>query len=572
MARDPERDILKNPTPTGGAAKKTVDAVLTALKIGNGLVSLMAGLLASVLILYSGYVLYDSFATEYGAYTSSWDLLKYKPAVLDEKPSEGEDKLAEINEDYRAWLTVYDTTIDYPVVQGPDDLYYASHDIYRNSSLTGAIYLAAGNDGSFSDSYNLLYGHHMDNGAMFGSLDRFMDEAYFKAHQTGIVVTKSGIYDISFFAAVSTDAYEWEIYRAGNRAGEVLSFLTGDRSKDVGLGTEILVYDQEAAKGASKIIALSTCADAQTNGRLVVFGKMTPSVIETPTPTATATLTPTPTAMAMPTVTPTPTATATATPTPTGKPTDEPTATPTQTPAETTAEPTDEPTATPTLTPAETTEKPTATPTQTVTVKPAETTAKPTNTPTPTPTRNSGGGTATPTPTPTFTPVPYVTLRVHYLHEDGTEAFPTAVLTYVYEGQYYAVSPQYPGFEPEIEIVRGTITEDMDVYVRYRPKTYKVTVQYVLADGTKIREPITTDVRFGESYELDSPDIPGYRAVKLKISGTNPGRDEEYTVIYLPVSTEHEDGTGGQNLLSIDDYETPLYLETTYVQIGICFE
>ena len=57
-------------------AGKTKDPVLKTLKIGNGLVSALAGLLAVVLILYSGYVLYDSFATEYGAISS------YNPGIL----------------------------------------------------------------------------------------------------------------------------------------------------------------------------------------------------------------------------------------------------------------------------------------------------------------------------------------------------------------------------------------------------------------------------------------------------------------------------------------------------------
>ena len=246
MARDPERDILKNPTPTEGVTKKTVDGVFTALKIGNGFVSLLAGLLAAILILYSGYVLYDSFTTEYQAYTATWDLLKYKPAVMAAgEPSDGAKELAAINEDYRAWLTIYDTTIDYPVVQGENDLYYASHDVYRDTSLTGAIYLAAANSKDLSDSYNLVYGHHMDNGAMFGSLDRFGDSDYFHAHQEGIIITEKGAYDIILFAAVTTDAYESRIYNAGNQAGEVISFLTGDLSGSTGVGTKILVFDQD---------------------------------------------------------------------------------------------------------------------------------------------------------------------------------------------------------------------------------------------------------------------------------------------------------------------------------------
>ena len=268
-------DTLKNPTPTAGAAKKTVDAVLGAIKLGNGAVSLLAGLLASVMILYSGYVLYDSFSTEYQAYSSAWDLLKYKPDAGSEEPSAGTELLAEINEDYRAWLTIYDTTIDYPVVQGENDLYYASHNIYKEVSLTGAIYLAAGNKRDFSDSYNVIFGHHMDNGAMFGSLDKYKDEAYFRAHSTGIVVAESGNYDLKLFAVITTDAYENQIYATGNRAKDVLSFLTGDRSKDAGVGTKVLIYDDDTAKDTDKIIALSTCADAETNGRLVVLGRLT---------------------------------------------------------------------------------------------------------------------------------------------------------------------------------------------------------------------------------------------------------------------------------------------------------
>ena len=55
--------FAQNPAPMAGTSKKTVDAVLGLLKAGNGVVSLLSGLLASALILYSGYVLYDSFST-----------------------------------------------------------------------------------------------------------------------------------------------------------------------------------------------------------------------------------------------------------------------------------------------------------------------------------------------------------------------------------------------------------------------------------------------------------------------------------------------------------------------------
>ena len=47
--------------------KKKKDKVVAALNLGNGLVSFGAALLAIVLILYSGYVLYDSFSIQVSA-------------------------------------------------------------------------------------------------------------------------------------------------------------------------------------------------------------------------------------------------------------------------------------------------------------------------------------------------------------------------------------------------------------------------------------------------------------------------------------------------------------------------
>ena len=281
----PTTDILKDPTPHTKARKSVTDKVLgTALKGGNTILSVMAGLLATVLILYSGYVLYDSFFTMNNAITDSWDLLEYKPEIIEDgmTPLSGAGTLRDINDDYRAWLTVYDTTIEYPVVQAENDLYYASHDIYGNQSRTGAISLAAANDPHLKDSYNVIYGHHMDNKAMFGGLDLFKNEDYFYSHQEGLIVGTSGIYDIEFFAVATGDAYESAIYTVGDRAQAVISYLAsngegggeGMHGETPVFPTEVLIFDAAAAKGAEKVIALSTCADATTNGRLLLFGKM----------------------------------------------------------------------------------------------------------------------------------------------------------------------------------------------------------------------------------------------------------------------------------------------------------
>ena len=264
-------DDFNNPKPHRAPGKSRVVNILNiARTLGSSAVSLMTGLLAAALILYSGYVLYDSFYTQNTAGNGGWDLLQYKPEIIEDGavPLSGGGTLAAITADYRAWLTMYDTNIDYAVMQGYDDLYYASHDIYGNSSLTGAIYLASANNGGFTDEYNLLYGHHMDNGAMFGGLDMFTNAGYFDSHREGVLVTSSAVYDLTTFAVLRTNAYEANVYYVnGKTAADVISFLEG---------ASPIIYRTGVANSSSKIIAFSTCAAADTDGRLVVYAVMTP--------------------------------------------------------------------------------------------------------------------------------------------------------------------------------------------------------------------------------------------------------------------------------------------------------
>lgn len=274
--------LTESPVVRKTIVDSVLDGVLTA---GNSLLSLMSGLLATILIVYSGYVLVDTFGLQYRASHTSWDLLQFKPEIIEDygTPLTG-STLSTVNADYRAWLSVYDTNIDYPVVQGENDLYYASHDVYRQSSLTGAIYLASANTRDFSDSYSLIYGHHMDGDIMFGSLDRYRDENFFKSHPSALLVTEGGTFDVTFFAVAETDAYESNIYSVGDKLDQVLSFLLQNRVDDggtggggVGLGTKAWFYGG-VPDSPRKIVALSTCANANTNGRLVVFGTMSPRI------------------------------------------------------------------------------------------------------------------------------------------------------------------------------------------------------------------------------------------------------------------------------------------------------
>ena len=95
---------------------------------------------------------------------------------------------------------------------------------------------------------------------MFGGLDRMNGE------ETGVIITQDAIYDVEFFAVVTTDAYESHIYSVGNRMDDVLDFLRSGGKGGVGVGTKVLYFNEAKAADAVKLVALSTCTDAVTSG------------------------------------------------------------------------------------------------------------------------------------------------------------------------------------------------------------------------------------------------------------------------------------------------------------------
>lgn len=235
-------------------------------RLGDRLVSLLAGGLILLMLLYGGYSLWDTAMVYSGAFLSE-ELLAFKPASDDPNSNPTLTELQEINPDVRAWLTVYETNIDYPVVQGETDWDYINTDIYGEFSLSGSIFLDSRNSPDFSDAYNIVYGHHMDNGGMFGDVVEFVNEDYFQAHPTGRLYLPQATYDITLFACVQTDAYDSMIYNptpSDKDVGRLLAYIQDNavQSRDIGV------------KESDQIIALSTCAEAQTNGRVVIFGRL----------------------------------------------------------------------------------------------------------------------------------------------------------------------------------------------------------------------------------------------------------------------------------------------------------
>lgn len=151
--KDPREEERKNGLEFAAKLARGADKVL----------SLIAVLMILLLLCYGGYSLWDTAMLYKGAFNSS-DLLQYKPSA-DDPESLTFEELLKLNPDVCAWITVDDTHIDYPVVQGEDNMEYVNKDVQGEFAFSGAIFLDSQNKRDFSDSFNLLYGHHMEGGA-----------------------------------------------------------------------------------------------------------------------------------------------------------------------------------------------------------------------------------------------------------------------------------------------------------------------------------------------------------------------------------------------------------------------
>ncbi len=242
----------------------------TAVRATDRVVNLAALALAILLALYSSYAIWHTQSMRDGTFLSD-ELAMYKPDGHDPTL----DELMGLNSDVRAWLTIDGTNIDYPVVQGPDDTRYLNRNVQGEFSLAGSIFLASSNTPDFTDPYNMIYGHHVEGGAMFSDVMEFLQPEFFESHPGGILWVGDDAYRVQVFAALEVNALDPAIYQDPGRvtAEELPSIAASIVSRSTN------TRDIPIVSGNS-VIAMSTCENAASLDRAVVFGKLVPMSAE----------------------------------------------------------------------------------------------------------------------------------------------------------------------------------------------------------------------------------------------------------------------------------------------------
>ncbi|MCI2049394.1 MAG: class B sortase [Lachnospiraceae bacterium] len=234
-------------------------------RIGDRILNLVILMVILLFFLWGTYALWDNYKIYQNAYAGR--ILAYKPDAADPSGPTLSD-LQQVNPDTRAWLVIDDTHIDYPVVQGSTNEKYLNRDIYGSFSLSGTIFLDFRNTADFSDFYNIVYGHHMSGGAMFGDIENFRDENFFQTHTSGTLYLPGQTFRIRLFACLKSDGYDEQLfstdYTDPERQDALLRYFT----------LKALQYREPVFDPQKKILALSTCSDASTDERTILLGTL----------------------------------------------------------------------------------------------------------------------------------------------------------------------------------------------------------------------------------------------------------------------------------------------------------
>lgn len=202
-------------------------------------------------------------------------LMQYRPTV---HASVGDISMRHVNQsiadlqqsypDAVGWLHVPNTKIDYPFVQAEDNAAYLHLDLDGAWSAAGTLFMDARNESDFSDFNTIIYGHHMQNGSMFGTLQHFNDQTFFAENPTGTVVLLDTVYQVQWMAFAVTQPDDTIIYNPQIETNaDRLIFLEHVRNlarhyRDL----EVDEYDY--------MLTLSTCNYEFQDARMVLIGRL----------------------------------------------------------------------------------------------------------------------------------------------------------------------------------------------------------------------------------------------------------------------------------------------------------
>ncbi len=185
------------------------------------------------------------------------------------------EKLYEQNKNLCGWLKIKGTNIDYPVMKSinGNGQYYLDHNFNGEEDRNGSLFMDDGCDIVKPTENLIIYGHNMKSGQMFGDLDKYKSESFYKENP---VIQFDTIYETGKYQVMM--AFQSHVYEENVIAFKYYQFIDPSSEKEFESGINEMkgleLYDTGVtAKYGDKLLILSTCDYDEENGRFVVVCK-----------------------------------------------------------------------------------------------------------------------------------------------------------------------------------------------------------------------------------------------------------------------------------------------------------
>ena len=177
------------------------------------------------------------------------------------------DNLFSTNDSTVGWLTVPNTTIDYPVVKAQDNSFYLNHSFDKSQNSAGWVFADYRNKFDNTDKNIIIYGHNRKDSSMFATLSNTQSSEWYNntdnKYITFITPETTHIYEV--FSTYTIKAEEYYLTTVFDDDETFLSFLNTLKSRSIhDFGVSLSAEDQ--------ILTLSTC-DATGRSRVIVHAK-----------------------------------------------------------------------------------------------------------------------------------------------------------------------------------------------------------------------------------------------------------------------------------------------------------
>ena len=182
------------------------------------------------------------------------------------------DGLREINPNIVGWIILEGTQINYPVVQGEDNIYFLNRLYDGRWNPSGTIFMDYLNDPNMRDFHTILYGHHMQDGSMFAAIEFYVTQPDFiDRHPYIFFITPEREYVIKPFTGYKEFAYgdhiTWQLDFEDEAQKQ--EWLNNRRNRsDFPSNIEVLP--------SHRFVTLSTCSMVIIDHRTVVTGRIMP--------------------------------------------------------------------------------------------------------------------------------------------------------------------------------------------------------------------------------------------------------------------------------------------------------